>query len=77
MNVCAWCHDEIAARPSASPTGLAKGRHVHRRAAGHVSHGICPRCLDAQLAALPAARTPAPHRGLATVGFDGLSAALA
>jgi hypothetical protein len=46
MTVCAWCDSKIVV-----PAGLAP-----RRPAAHlapVSHGICPSCVAARIAALP------------------------
>jgi len=46
MLICSWCDTVIENKPA-------------RPAAAAVSHGICPSCLGAQLAARPAATSAA------------------
>ncbi|MCG8589090.1 MAG: hypothetical protein MJE66_07345 [Proteobacteria bacterium] len=48
MVICAWC-DTTVARPTASPSLGAPA----------VSHGLCPKCLDRQLARAAAPVLPA------------------
>jgi hypothetical protein len=54
MTICAWCDDTIEAGPAA--------------AAAPVSHGICPSCLDAKLAAVAAPRVQIARTGSALLG---------
>jgi hypothetical protein len=56
MVVCAWCETVIASRPG---TRAVEARSSSATlGAGAVSHGMCPTCLDRQLAAKPVLAPP-------------------